>query len=255
MPLVYPLLAYLLARMLWLGFRGGERLRPSAPTALARDRGGGPDRLPGDDQRRRLGRDRRRLRGHDRRRQAGRRRADLRRRPVSRRQQVRRHVRARQLLRLRPLRAGAAVERRVGRARGLTRGRDRVRPGNRDRALRLLLATAPRARRAPARRRRRVRLARLSIHGLRPAIERQRCPGRRPGGLVACLVRATCGSRRSARACGDGQVRALALGAADGCRRARAARPPAPGRRRRLAPALAAPGRRVQRRLCRGRRR
>ena len=31
-PLVYPVLAYLLARMLWLGFRGGEPLRPSART-------------------------------------------------------------------------------------------------------------------------------------------------------------------------------------------------------------------------------
>jgi hypothetical protein len=30
-PLVYPVLAYLLARMLWLGFRGGEALRPTAP--------------------------------------------------------------------------------------------------------------------------------------------------------------------------------------------------------------------------------
>ena len=37
-PLVYPLLAYLLVRMLWIGFRGhgldgtaGEGLRPSAP--------------------------------------------------------------------------------------------------------------------------------------------------------------------------------------------------------------------------------
>ena len=30
-PLVYPVLAYLLARMLWLGFRGGARLRPSLP--------------------------------------------------------------------------------------------------------------------------------------------------------------------------------------------------------------------------------
>ncbi|MQA72984.1 MAG: hypothetical protein GEU88_01290 [Solirubrobacterales bacterium] len=30
-PLVYPLLLYLLARMLWLGFRGGEGLRPTAP--------------------------------------------------------------------------------------------------------------------------------------------------------------------------------------------------------------------------------
>ncbi len=33
-PLVYPPLVYLLARMLWVGFRGaGEGLRPSAPTA------------------------------------------------------------------------------------------------------------------------------------------------------------------------------------------------------------------------------
>ena len=33
-PLVYPPLAYLFARMAWVGFRGGERLRPSAPIAL-----------------------------------------------------------------------------------------------------------------------------------------------------------------------------------------------------------------------------
>ena len=30
-PLVYPALVYLLARMLWIGFRGGEGLRPSLP--------------------------------------------------------------------------------------------------------------------------------------------------------------------------------------------------------------------------------
>jgi hypothetical protein len=30
-PLVYPLLVYLLARMLWIGFRGGAGLRPTAP--------------------------------------------------------------------------------------------------------------------------------------------------------------------------------------------------------------------------------
>jgi hypothetical protein len=30
-PLVYPLLAYLFARMTWIGFRGGEPLRPTAP--------------------------------------------------------------------------------------------------------------------------------------------------------------------------------------------------------------------------------
>jgi hypothetical protein len=32
-PLVYPVLAYLLARALWLGFRGGEPLRPSVPAS------------------------------------------------------------------------------------------------------------------------------------------------------------------------------------------------------------------------------
>jgi hypothetical protein len=32
-PLAYPVLAYLLARMLWLGFRGGEPLRPTVPAA------------------------------------------------------------------------------------------------------------------------------------------------------------------------------------------------------------------------------
>lgn len=33
-PLVYPPLVYLLARMLWVGFRGGEPLRPRLPAAL-----------------------------------------------------------------------------------------------------------------------------------------------------------------------------------------------------------------------------
>lgn len=33
-PLVYPVLVYLLARMTWLGFRGGRALRPSAPTLV-----------------------------------------------------------------------------------------------------------------------------------------------------------------------------------------------------------------------------
>ncbi len=32
-PLVYPVLVYLLARMLWLGFRGGEGLRPTLPVS------------------------------------------------------------------------------------------------------------------------------------------------------------------------------------------------------------------------------
>ena len=46
-PLAYPALLYLLARTLWLGFRGGEGLRPVRAGDLARDRGRVPDRASG----------------------------------------------------------------------------------------------------------------------------------------------------------------------------------------------------------------
>ena len=103
--------------MLWIGFRGGGGLRPSLPVRWLALAAIVLDRLPGDDQHRRLGGDRRRLRGHDRRRPDHPRRADLRRGRVPRRQPLRRHLRPGELLRLRPVRARHAVERRLGRAR------------------------------------------------------------------------------------------------------------------------------------------
>ena len=112
-----------------------RRPQPLDPAHLARDRDDVPDRLPRRAQHRRLGHDRRRLRRRDRRRQAHPRRPDLsggrpRLRP---RQPVRRHLRPGQLLRLRPVRARDAVERRVGRAAGVARRGDLLRPGD-DRA-------------------------------------------------------------------------------------------------------------------------
>ena len=120
-PLYYPPLVYLLARMLWVGFRGpgrlrtsGDGLRPSAPFWFLTIAVFALIGLRLDRQHRRLGSDRRRLRGRDRRRQDHRRRADLRRGVLPRGQPDRRHLRARQLLRLRPVRGGAAVERGAG---------------------------------------------------------------------------------------------------------------------------------------------
>ena len=133
---------------LWLGFRGGEGLRPRAPTQLAGDRGGLPDRVPGHDQRRRLRRDRRRLRGDDRRRPDHPRRADLGRGRVPRRQPLRRHLRSGQLLRLRAVRARAAVERRLGRAARLARGGALLRPGGGRRPARVRASGCAVARRA-----------------------------------------------------------------------------------------------------------
>ena len=150
-PLVYPVLAYLLARMLWLGFRGGAAASTRLPRGLARDRRRLPDRLPGDDQRRRLRGDRRRLRGDGRRGPHCPRPADLRRGRVPRGQPLRRHLRALQLLRVRAVRAGAALERRVGRARRLPRRRDRVRPRRGRRTVRLRPAASARTSRPRAR--------------------------------------------------------------------------------------------------------
>ena len=75
MPLVYPLLLYLLVRMLWIGLRrrdAGEHarrpLRAARPGQLAGDRGRLPARLSRRAERHELERHRRRLRGRDRRR-------------------------------------------------------------------------------------------------------------------------------------------------------------------------------------------
>ena len=146
-PLVYPALVYLLARMLWIGFRGGGGLRPSLPvrwlglaailliafriTINIADSGVidvgyagtiGADRITHG--RPALGRGR-----------------------VPRRQPLRRHLRSGQLLRLRPLRARLPLERRVGRAGLLARRRARLRPGDDRRPLLLRDAPGRRARR------------------------------------------------------------------------------------------------------------
>ena len=85
-PLAYPVLLYLLARMLWIGFRGrGAGLRPSLSTGTLGDPRGLPDRVPRRPQRRGLERDRRRLRGRRRRRPRRAQPADLRRQRVPRR--------------------------------------------------------------------------------------------------------------------------------------------------------------------------
>ncbi len=107
-PLVYPVLAYLLARVLWIGFRGVAWGFGQPPRFLAGDRGDLPDRVQGGAQLRRFGADRRRLRGRHRRR------PDHAPDPIwgwgiPRRQSVRRHLRPRQLHRLRAVRARHAV--------------------------------------------------------------------------------------------------------------------------------------------------
>ncbi len=199
---------------------------------LARDRRRLSDRLPGDDQRRRLRGDRRRLRGNRGRGPDRPRPADLRRGRVPRGQPLRRHVRSRQLLRVRAVRARAAVERRVGRARRLPRRRDRVRPRHGRRAVRLRPAASPRTSRARARGDPRLRLGRIPVHGLRPAVELERLVDRRAARLVPGAVRAPAGARGPARARGGREVRAADAGAALRRRRPRAARA-APGARAR----------------------
>ena len=172
-PLVYPLLAYLLARMLGIAFaraRGREPppLRLTVPVGRARDRGGLHPRLPHRAQRHRLERDRRRLRERDRRRPLRRRRAGLRRLPA--RQPARRHLRPGPLLRLRPVRGAAAVERDVGRpARRPRRGGD-VRPADRGGAV----AARPPPARAGPRRAARLRVGDVPVHAAGGQLERQR---------------------------------------------------------------------------------
>ena len=173
-PLVYPVLLYLLARLAWIGFRGrGPGLSPSAPIvwlAIAAaflvgfrialnlaDSGVidvgysgviGADRVIGG--------------------------GPAVRRGVPRRQLVRRHLRPGQLLRLRSLRARPPVVRRVGRARGRPRGGDLLRPRGRRPAARGRPAAATRPPRPRPRRRAGVRVGRVPVHRLRAAVERQR---------------------------------------------------------------------------------
>ena len=173
---------------------------PVAAGALAGARRDPPDRLPDHDQHRRLGGDRRRLRGHDRRRPDHPRRAALGRGRVPRRQPLRRHLRAGQLLRLRPVRARAALERRVGRA-----GPPRTPPRSPSTWRRSPASSSARRACVGGRAGRdlgvllRVRLGRLPVHGVRAAVELQRLAGRGAGRLVAGAVRPPARPRGAAR--------------------------------------------------------
>ncbi len=185
---------YLLARMLWIGFRGrGEGLRPSAPDALARRGDGLPARLPARAQRRRLGRDRRRLRGGDRRRPARPRRPDLRRGRVPGRQPLRRHLRPGRTTSPTCRSSWPALERRVGRAARRPRRRDLLRPRHRRRPLLLGRPAAP-GRRAAASSGRS-----WPSPGPPSRTRRSRSPSNTNDSLVAALIagRSSCSPRRS----------------------------------------------------------
>ena len=117
-PLVYPVLLYLLARVLLAGFRlAGPRGPAGASRAAdaAGRRARVPDRVPGRAERGGLERDRRGLR------RRGGRGPDRGRRPALRRgllhrRRARRHLRAGELPALRAVRAGAPLERTLGRS-------------------------------------------------------------------------------------------------------------------------------------------
>ena len=246
-PLAYPPLVYLLARMLWIGFRGGDGLRPSvAASKLAivaiflivfRVTLNIADSGVID-----VG-----YAGHRRRRPDHPRPADLRRGRVPRGQPLRRHLRPRQLLRLRPVRARAAVERVVGRASLLARRGDRLRPARRRRPVRVRDADAPGTRRARPRRGPRVRLGRVPVHGVRAAVELERRPRRRAGDLGAGAVRPAARPRGAAGDRRRDEVRAARPRAAVRRRRARPARRARAGRR--LAARVAAARRDLHRRV------
>ena len=149
-PLAYPFLAYLLAAHA-LARRAPARAAGQAaaahPRELARRAADRPGGLPGRPERDRLERDRCRLRGCARSRPHRRRQGAVRRRALLGRRRARRHVRPGELSRVRPVRAGAAVERLVGRpAGGAWRGA-RVRPVHPARPARPRPAPEGRARR------------------------------------------------------------------------------------------------------------
>ena len=110
-PLVYPVLLYLLVRLVMAGMRPRRDARPAdpgGPGGLGRGGAGPAGGLPGGPERDRLERDRRGLRGRDRGRpDRGRRRVV--RAEVQRGRRTRRHLRAGELPALRALRAGHAV--------------------------------------------------------------------------------------------------------------------------------------------------
>ncbi len=196
-PLAYPPLLYLLARMLaLLRRRGRAGAAPAAARArlVARDRGGVPARLPRRAQRHRRQRHRRRLRRRDRRR------ADHRGPPAVRllpeRQRTRRHVRARQLRGVRALPADLRLERHLGRPPSRPCGGGLLRPRRRRPHVPARQTPA----RPHARHRARLRVGVLPVHAVRAREQRQR------------HARRGAGARRAARrliplAPGDGRER------------------------------------------------
>ena len=132
-PLAYPVLLYVMARMLWEGWRRRERagaLVPHVPLRYLLLGARLPRRVPDRAERDRLERHRRRLLGRDRRRPHRGRRLALRRR-VRARQPERERLRAGRLPRLPAVGAAAAVERQLGRPARRARRGDHVRPARR----------------------------------------------------------------------------------------------------------------------------
>ena len=217
-PLVYPVLLYLLVRIA-LGGLPSARAGRAAGAVRAAHVAGDHARLLGDvpcrPQHRRLERDRRRLRRRDRSRPDRRRRPALRRGVLGGRREGR-HLRPGQLPALRALRAGAALERGVGRSARRPRRRDRLRPAGarRPAAARPGAAAGPRGQ--VARGGARLRLGRLPLHRLRARDELERHARgarvhRRPARLcvaVGCAERYRDGPRRGI------QVRSARAGAA-----------------------------------------
>ena len=207
-PLAYPPLLYLLARLLHLA-----RASTASPSVLSAWIGVGIVFLLGFRiglQVRRRQRHRRGLRGRHRRGQALPLPRALRRLPG--RQPARRHLRPAAVPGLRPLRARAALVRGLGRPPGRARGRGRLRPRLRRRAV-------PRGR-PPAR----LPLARLPLHPADRQLRHQRRAGGRAGARGGRPPQ-----RRAHRSGRDDQVRAARPAAA-----ARADPPRGRGRRRRL---------------------
>ena len=223
-PTVYPLLAYLLARMLWVAWHPPLGAGAARDPGIPDGRADVPDRRPDRAQHHRE-RDRRRLRERRRRRPAGRRRAAVRRLCVPDR--ARGHLRAGGVRGVCAVRAGLPVERELGRPAGGPRRRDRVRP----RLHRAALAARRRARRVP--------VGGVSVHAARDGERRQRRARAAVRARGAARLRAPGGARRGscpggpdeARAAGAGAPAALQTAGGGGrirdhrCARARAVRP------------------------------
>ncbi len=172
-PLVYPPLLYLLARMLAMLRRRGQGSCAAAaqardPDALARGRPRVPALVQGRAERDRRKRDRRRLRGRHRRAEGGRRRPAV--RVVAVRQRTRRHVRPVQLRGLRPVRADLRLERQLGRPACGARRRRVLRPARRGTAV----PDRPPHAGAHAGRRAGIRVGRLSLHAVHAGERLQR---------------------------------------------------------------------------------